>query len=56
VVARRIEKEGQFWISTTVLKDRTFFRINPVNFRTRRDHIEALFERLVLECARAATQ
>jgi glutamate/tyrosine decarboxylase-like PLP-dependent enzyme len=56
VVARRIEEEGQFWISTTVLKDRTFFRINPVNFRTRRDHIEALFERLVLECARAATQ
>jgi aromatic-L-amino-acid/L-tryptophan decarboxylase len=54
IVARRIEEQGRFWISTTVLKDRTFFRINPVNFRTRQAHIEALFAQLVTECERAA--
>ena len=50
-VARRIEESGRFWISTTVLKGRTWFRINPVNFRTRIGHVEALFETLVRECA-----
>jgi len=53
VVARRIEEGGRFWISTTVLKGRTYFRINPVNFRTRPEHIEALFELLVKECESA---
>jgi glutamate/tyrosine decarboxylase-like PLP-dependent enzyme len=53
-VARRIERGGRFWISTTVLKGRWWFRINPVNFRTRREHMEALFETLKAECRSAA--
>jgi aromatic-L-amino-acid decarboxylase len=53
VVARRIEEGGRFWISTTELKGRTFFRINPVNFRTRAEHVEALFEVLTAECRSA---
>ncbi|HSA55475.1 MAG TPA: aminotransferase class I/II-fold pyridoxal phosphate-dependent enzyme [Gemmatimonadaceae bacterium] len=50
VVARRIEAGGDYWISTTELKGRTWFRICPVNFRTRPEHIEGLFETLVREC------
>ena len=34
-VASRVERNGRFWISTTEMKGRTWFRINPVNFRTR---------------------
>ena len=51
VVARRIEEHGDYWISTTELKGRTWFRICPVNFRTRPEHIEGLFETMVRECA-----
>lgn len=43
---QRIEKSGKYWISTTVLKGNTCFRINPVNFRTRQEHIDGLFEML----------
>lgn len=53
-VARRVEESGRFWISTTELKGRTWFRINPVNFRTRAEHMDALFDLLARECARAA--
>ena len=49
-VADRIEKSGRFWISTTELKGKIFFRINPVNFRTREEHMEALFRFLQQEC------
>ena len=49
-VARRIEQSGQFWISTTELKGRSWFRINPVNFRTRTEHMERLIELLHHEC------
>lgn len=42
-VAQRIEQSGRFWISTTELKGKTWFRINPVNFRTREEHMEQLF-------------
>jgi glutamate/tyrosine decarboxylase-like PLP-dependent enzyme len=49
-VARRIERGGRYWISTTVLRERTYFRINPVNFRTRTEHVEGLFEELTREC------
>lgn len=51
VVARRIEEGGDYWISTTELKGRTWFRICPVNFRTRGEHIEGLFDTMVRECA-----
>ena len=49
-VARRVEEGGRFWISTTELKGRTWFRINPVNFRTRQEHMEELFALLQKEC------
>ncbi len=49
-VARTIEESGRFWISTTVLKDKWWFRINPVNFRTRVEDMDRLMETLVAEC------
>lgn len=53
-VARRIEERGEFWISTTRLAGRAAFRINPINYRTRGEHIDRLFETILREC-RAAT-
>jgi len=55
-VARKIEEAGEFWISTTVLKGRSYFRINPVNFRTRREHMELLLKALRAECRHATGQ
>ena len=49
-VADRVEKSGKFWIGTTELKGRMWFRINPVNFRTREEHMEQLLELLRQEC------
>ncbi|MGE5206883.1 MAG: pyridoxal phosphate-dependent decarboxylase family protein [Chlamydiota bacterium] len=49
-VAQRVEQSGRFWISTTDLKGKTWFRINPVNFRTREEHMEELFTLLQKEC------
>jgi aromatic-L-amino-acid/L-tryptophan decarboxylase len=49
-VASRVEQSGRFWISTTEMKGRTWFRINPVNFRTRPEHMEELFLLLQREC------
>jgi aromatic-L-amino-acid/L-tryptophan decarboxylase len=49
-VAQRIEQSGRFWLSTTELKGKTWFRINPVNFRTRQEHMEELFQLLQQEC------
>ena len=49
-VARRVEQSGRFWISTTELKGKAWFRINPVNFRTRKEHMEELFRLLQQEC------
>lgn len=54
-VVSRIEKAGRFWISTTELKGKTYFRINPVNFRTRPEHIRELFATLQRECRELAT-
>jgi aromatic-L-amino-acid/L-tryptophan decarboxylase len=54
-VVRRVEQSGKFWISTTELKGKTWFRINPVNFRTRTEHMEQLLTLLEQEC-RLATQ
>ena len=45
-VAERVEKSGKFWIGTTELKGKMWFRINPVNFRTRQEHMEQLLELL----------
>jgi len=49
-VAQRVEQSGRFWISTTELKGKAWFRINPVNFRTRERHMEELFALLEQEC------
>lgn len=49
-VAQRVERSGRFWMSTTELKGKTWFRINPVNFRTRQEHINELFKLLQQEC------
>ena len=49
-VAQRVERSGRFWMSTTELKGQTWFRINPVNFRTREEHMEELFRLLQQEC------
>ena len=49
-VARRVEEEGRFWISTTELKGRTWFRVNPVNLRTRSEHMDALLADLEALC------
>jgi glutamate/tyrosine decarboxylase-like PLP-dependent enzyme len=49
-VASRVERSGRFWISTTEMKGRTWFRINPVNFRTRSEHMDELFTLLRREC------
>ena len=39
-------------MSTTELKGRSWFRINPVNFRTRLEHMDELLETLRKECER----
>ena len=52
-VVRRVEQSGKFWISTTELKGKTWFRINPVNFRTRTEHMEQLLTLLEQECSLA---
>lgn len=49
-VAQRLEQSGRFWISTPELKGKTWFRINPVNFRTRQEHMDELFNLLRSEC------
>jgi aromatic-L-amino-acid decarboxylase len=53
-VVNRIERAGRFWISTTELKGHTWFRINPVNFRTRTEHMRQLFATLKRECEELA--
>jgi len=52
--ARRVEEGGRYWMSTTVMKGKTWFRICPVNFRTRPEHMDGLFDTLRRECAEAA--
>lgn len=49
-VAREVEESGEFWISTTVLKGASYFRINPVNFRTRIEHMDRLLDVLRAAC------
>ena len=55
-VAQRVEQGGRFWISTTELKGKTWFRINPVNFRTCQEHMDQLFDLLRSECRSIAEQ
>src|SRR6185503_13372739 len=53
LVARRLEDQGEYWITTTRLKGRHVFRINPVNFRTRIEHMQGLLDAILRECDRA---
>lgn len=50
-VVERVERSGEFWIGTTRLKGKTWFRACPVNFRTTMSHIDRLMELLAHECA-----
>jgi glutamate/tyrosine decarboxylase-like PLP-dependent enzyme len=50
-VASRIEREGQFWFATTLLKGKTWFRINPVNMHTTIKTIDTLFQTLTQYCS-----
>ena len=52
-VARRVEESGKFWFSTTELKGKAYFRINPVNFRTRTEHMDQILAFLEKECRSA---
>lgn len=52
-VAARIEQEGQFWFATTVMKGKTWFRINPVNIYTTIQTMEELFNTVVKYCKEA---
>jgi aromatic-L-amino-acid decarboxylase len=52
-VARAVEASGRFWISTTALKGKTHFRINPVNLQTREEHMDELVALLRKECRAA---
>ena len=49
-VAEKIEKEGKFWFATTIMKEKTWFRINPVNIYTTMEHIDELFKALRSHC------
>lgn len=53
-VVRRVEQSGKFWFSTTELKGKTWFRVNPVNFRTRTEHMDQLLAVLEAECRSVA--
>lgn len=56
LVARRVEEDGRFWFSTTVLKDHSYFRICPVNYRTRDEHMDELLAFLRAECEQQIRQ
>jgi len=49
-VTSRIEKEGHFWFATTMMKGKTWFRINPVNIYTTLRTMDALFYSLQRYC------
>jgi aromatic-L-amino-acid decarboxylase len=49
-VAARIEKGGRFWFATTEMKGKTWFRINPVNIHTRKEHMTELYQLLKSTC------
>jgi glutamate/tyrosine decarboxylase-like PLP-dependent enzyme len=49
-VTEKIESEGRFWFATTIMKGKTWFRINPVNIYTKMEHINNLFATLQVYC------
>jgi aromatic-L-amino-acid decarboxylase len=55
-VTEKIESEGKFWFATTIMKGKTWFRINPVNIYTKMEHINNLFETLQTYCKEELTK
>lgn len=55
-VAERIESEGKYWFATTIMKGKTWFRINPVNIYTELKHIDGLFNTLKDYCKKEVEQ
>ena len=55
-VASMIEKEGRFWLATTEMKGKTWFRINPVNIQTTEKHMEMLYADLKAKCLAMASE
>ena len=55
-VVERIEQSGEFWIGTTRLKGKTWFRACIVNFRTTSAHVDRLLALLEEECAAALAE
>ena len=49
----RVHPSGAFWIGTTRLKGRTWFRACMVNLRTTEAHVDRLIALLERECAAA---
>ena len=49
-VTEKIESEGKFWFATTIMKGKTWFRVNPVNLYTKMEHIDELFKTLKAYC------
>jgi len=52
-VTSRVEREGHFWFATTVIKGKTWFRINPVNIYTTIKTMDTLFDALQQYCKEA---
>ena len=50
LVSDLVEKEGKFWFGTTRMKNKTWFRINPVNLFTTKDYMKELYEDLRNHC------
>jgi aromatic-L-amino-acid decarboxylase len=48
---QRVERSGQAWVSTTVLKGRRAIRVNINSFLTERRHVDELVELLLRESA-----
>jgi aromatic-L-amino-acid decarboxylase len=55
-VATRVERQGQFWFATTEMKGKTWFRINPVNIHTTKEHMKDLYELLKQTCKEVETE
>lgn len=55
-VTEKIESEGHFWFATTIMKGKTWFRINPVNIYTEMKHIDGLFKTLKDYCRNEVTK
>lgn len=49
-MVENIEKSGKVWISTTEVKGKMWFRINPISFPTLTEQMDQLLDLLEAEC------